>query len=355
MQLQRLFKRTKTDAIQVCNISTLGNTFIVEFGQLDGKLQNRYTPCEGKNIGKSNETSPEEQAILEAKAKWTKKVKAGYSTSVAAPVTVQLPQLVKKYLDHVDAVVFPAYSGVKLNGINGTYWLMPDDTLKLTSRGGDEYPRIPHLEQDVRNNMAKAKTTCMNGELYIHGEHLQDINSAVKKTKALSAKLRFRVFELPLIDKPYKDKVATLRSLYDAADITKVDSVEELETCYLRALSKKYEGTVIFNAHAEYKFNERSSNVFKYKPTLDAEFMIVDFELDKNSHAVYVCNTPNGEQFKVKRKGTNEERLVDTSLAYFNIGRWLNVEYEMLSKAGKPLKPVGLDFRVCNTNGEPLE
>lgn len=354
MKLERLFKRTKTGATQICDISVDGDTIKVEFGQLDGKIQEKTTQCFPKNIGKSNETTGHEQAIAEAKSKWAKKVKAGYSTSDEAPTTVELPQKVKPYLGNEDKIKFPAYSTHKYNGLNATYWLLEDGSLRLTSRGGDEYSAIPHLESIVKVMMAVAETTCLNGELYIHGEHLQDITSAVKKPKELSKKLQFHTFELPLVDGTYESKVKTLKMIPSALVPTKVESAEDIEACYEDAMSKGFEGTVLYNADAEYKFNERSSSVYKYKKTIEGEFIVVDYSLDKNGHPVYVCET--GEHlFKVKRKGTAEERLADAAIADSNIGKWLNIEYEMLSKDGKPLKPVGNHFRVCNAEGEPLE
>lgn len=50
------------------------------------------------------------------------------------------------------------------------------------------------------------QTDCLNGELYIHGEHLQDIQSAVKKPNKLSPKLQFHIFELPTINQTYSIK-----------------------------------------------------------------------------------------------------------------------------------------------------
>ena len=51
---------------------------------------------EGKNIGRSNETTPREQALLEAERDWTKKVKSGYAPEKAAPE-------VKKKLSSIQA------------------------------------------------------------------------------------------------------------------------------------------------------------------------------------------------------------------------------------------------------------
>lgn len=354
MKLESLYRRTKTSAIQVCNISVSGAVISVEFGQLDGKLQVKETECFPVNVGKSNETSAEGQAISEAKSKWANKVKSGYSTNVEAPVTVQLPQLVKKFQDHKENIIYPAYSVVKLNGINGTYWLMTDGSLKLTSRGGEEYPTIPHLEDQVRAEMAFAETTCLNVELYIHGEHLQDISGAVKKTKPLSSRLTFNTFELPLVGVPYERKVHVLGEMLSGIEITEVLSEAEVDALHADAVANGYEGTVIYNKHAVYAFNERSSNVLKYKIPADAEFKVVGFNIDKNKHAVYVCESKGGN-FNVKRVGKDAERLSDAAVAESNIGRWLNVEFETFSKAGKPLKPVGQHFRLCDEDGNPLE
>ena len=354
MKLRSLYKRTKTSAIQVCNISTEGDSFTVEFGQLDGKLQTKTTKCFPKNMGKSNESTSEGQAFEEANSKWDKKVKSGYSVDIEAPVTVQLPRRVKKYQDHKNNVVYPAYSTNKLNGINGTYWLLSDGTLRLTSRGGELYPPIPHLEDQVKADMAFANTTCINCELYIHGYHLQDISSAVKKTKEISKLLTFNPFELPLVDLPYEDKVDILNNLSGEIVITEVHSEHDVDVCYAEAMNNKYEGTVIYNKKSTYKFNERSSDVYKYKETVDAEFKVASFTIDKNGHTVYVCEVGKST-FKVKRKGTAESRLADAAVATSNIGKWLNVEFEMLSKVGLPLKPVGNGFRLCDENGKPLE
>jgi len=92
----------------------------------------------------------------------------------------------------------------------------------------------------------------------------------------------------------------------------------------------------------------------KNKPVQEAEFQVVSHKLDKNKHAVFTCSSPGGN-FSVKCKGTAEQRLAMASHAEDYYGKWLTVEYEMLSKDGKPLKPVGLTFRLCDPSGEPLE
>lgn len=361
MQLDTLYKQGKTGAIQVCNIYVEHDTVIVEFGQLNGKMQSKSTVCTAKNVGRANATTPEQQAIIEAQAKHVDKVKSGYSTDISAPVTVQLPQKVKSYLDNKHLVKFPAFTTPKLNGVNGTYWLN-EGQLSLTSRGGESYPLIPHLEEQIKQAMDFFQTNCLNGELYIHGEHLQDIQSAVKKPNKLSPKLQFHIFELPTINQTYSikstlfGKFNTVLSLSHVIGITPilVESHEDATRWYDIHMLSGFEGSVIYNSDAMYEFNVRSSSVLKYKGTLDLEVKLLSYNVDKNGHPVFNA-IYNGKEFKVKPKGTDKERkdIISNFESQYK-DKWYKIEYETLSKDGTPLKPIGLGLRDCNSLGEPL-
>lgn len=370
MTLPILYKLTKTGAIQTYQVSTSEDLITVTQGQLEGKKQSYETKCLPKNVGRSNETTGTEQAILEAKSKHAKKIKAGYVLDSSGELTVKLPQKVKPYIGNESKIKFPAYSTPKLNGVNATYWLLPDGALSLTSRGGDEYPAIPHLETEIHKLMTILATTCLNGELYIHGEHLQDITSAVKKPKELSKQLEFSVFEAPLLADTYEkrryklnevsvewstDDVIQNSKLQFLTGIT-VNSTKDIEAHYNQCMAAGLEGTVIYNADAPYQFNTRSSYVYKYKKAQDAEFQIVDCETDKNGHPVFHCTTPSGSVFKVKPKGTDSERkqiVRNFETQYLN--KWYKIEFETYSKDNIPLKPVGIGLRNCTSNGVPLE
>lgn len=209
----------------------------------------------------------------------------------------------------------------------------------------------------------------LNGELYIHGEHLQDIQSAVKKPNKLSHKLTFHVFDIPSMAENYRVRntiylKATANTLLQIGSPIlnhigfligeECTSHEEIEMLYNKAIYMQYEGTVIYNTNHMYKYNERSSDAFKYKKALDAEFLIVGYELDRQGNPTIVCRSEGGD-FKVRPTGTSEYRkqlLLDMPN---NIGKFYKVEYECFSKSGIPLKPIGLGIRECNTLGEPIE
>src|SRR5687767_10538404 len=87
-----LYHRTKLDKIVEWKIWVVGNAVHVEWGEIDGKKQTTVTYSEGKNIGKANETTPEQQASLDAESQWQHRLDRKYSKTIKeAKKTVLLP------------------------------------------------------------------------------------------------------------------------------------------------------------------------------------------------------------------------------------------------------------------------
>ena len=87
MKLPMLFARTNTGAIQTWTIEVDGNKFRTHYGQIDGAIQTtEWTLCDGKNTGKKNATSNEDQAVKEAKATWKKKKDSGLLLLTGIPI-----------------------------------------------------------------------------------------------------------------------------------------------------------------------------------------------------------------------------------------------------------------------------
>ena len=356
-----LYKTNKNGSIQQWSIEVSGPTFTCIYGQVGGKLQSQQTICKSVNIGKSNETTPEQQAQLESAALITKKIKSGYSYDNSAPVTVQLPMKVKAYQDQLHNIKFPCFSACKLDGVNAIYRRV-NNQLTIYSRGGEVYPAIPHLEPLVHKAMDLFQSNELNGELYIHGEHLQDIQSAVKKPKELSAKLSFCIFDIADSTDNFYER-AMLMHKHNQFDTTQLSTVSvvynvtcqstaDIEQHYVEATEFGYEGTVIKNYNGLYKHNVRSSDQFKYKKAQSAEFIIVSYELDKNGLPVFILESAGGE-FKAKPIGTKEYWSQQIPVTY--IGQYATCEYEVFSKSGIPLKPIFISTRKLDASGNPLE
>ena len=83
-QLPIIYKRTQTGAEQQWQIFVEDNSFYTIEGQVNGTLTtSKPTIVSGKNIGKTNETTDNEQAYAEAKAKWQKKIDKGYTEDIS--------------------------------------------------------------------------------------------------------------------------------------------------------------------------------------------------------------------------------------------------------------------------------
>ena len=365
-----LYKQTKTGAIQQWSVFVEANIITVEQGQVDGKLQPYLTECSGKNIGRSNETTPEEQALVEAQAKWTKQVQKGYTEDKSGVVTVELPQKVKNYFGNEVNVIFPCEASYKLNGVNAEY-VRDSSGLWLKSRGGLVYPMIKHHVEPVTKLMDHLGVNNLSGELYKHGEWLQDITGAVKKPNELTKSLEFHVFDIPKHEGNYKTRRLLLNIVmgYEGIDWTHlkicqsvyIREPEQLKHLHEYAVDKGFEGLVINNYRGLHKYNERSSDIFKMKLAIDAEFKIIGYKLDKNKQVVFEClvgdkyNTDPAATFWVKPKGSKEQRESIYKDVENWIGGWLKVEFESYSKDGKPTKPVGICLRDCDEQGNPLE
>lgn len=91
--------------------------YSVKHGQDGGKMQETAVLVpEGKNVGRSNETTPEEQCRAEAQALYEKQMgRKGYTDTVPNDVPA-LPMLAHKYADYSHKIEWPAICSIKVDG-----------------------------------------------------------------------------------------------------------------------------------------------------------------------------------------------------------------------------------------------
>ena len=120
IELPILYKRSTNGKVTTWQIFINNNEHYTTTGYIDGvKTQSQPTICSGKNVGKKNETTPEQQALAEAQAMWTKKVELGSYESIDDIDTPKFfnPMLAHKFEDYKDKIEYPVYSQPKLDGI----------------------------------------------------------------------------------------------------------------------------------------------------------------------------------------------------------------------------------------------
>jgi DNA ligase-1 len=113
-------------------------------------------------------------------------------------------------------------------------------------------------------------------------------------------------------------------------------------------IAEKYEGIMARNGEGKYLFGYRSIDLQKVKRFVDAEYKVIGFtegSAVEMGAIVFVCETPDGQQFSVRPTGTHEERKEWFLNGEAFIGKMLTVKYQELSIDGVPRFPVGLHFR----------
>jgi DNA ligase-1 len=288
-KLPTIYKYTSKGQIQQWEIIIDGDKYYTIEGIKDGKLTTSTpTVSVGKNIGRSNETTGEEQALKEAQAKWDKKVASGYNEVLTASKNFLEPMLAFEYSKYpidwdavsrgeIDVYLQPKLDGVRCINQNNTQ----------TSRNGKPFISTPHLNQN---------SVCLDGELYTHEykDKFGEIISSVRKTKPteedleISKKIEYWIYDMPLVEGKYSTRYREMVKWYQTLNSDQrkyfkltptefVHSFDELLECHSKYLSEGFEGTIIRVDTMNYEF-KRSKQLLKYKDFIDEEFEIVGYE-----------------------------------------------------------------------------
>ena len=278
-----LYKYNNSGKAQQWRIVVDGETYYTIEGLVNCKLTTTYpTTCVGKNIGKANETTPHEQAILTAKSKWQKKLDSNYNVVLTTEKANYEPMLAFDYFDFpkYQKMLFtiPTYVQPKLDGMRVV------KKGKLKSRKGKPVVSCPHLE---------GEGPMLDGELYNHDlkADFDKIMSLTRQTKPTEKDFiqsekyiqfwaydfpehegvfseRFKALKIELSRPQYSDKFV-LTPTYE------ITSMEELINYHEYFVHNGYEGTIIRMDLGNYA-NKRDKQLLKYKDFVDAEFEIVD-------------------------------------------------------------------------------
>jgi len=334
----------------------------VQWGQEGGALQPARFTCEGKNPGKKNETTPEQQAMKEAVSKFKKQRKKKYFlTRDEALTKLNLkPMLAKGFKARASKVAYPALGQPKLDG-RRCFAYRKDGTVVLQSRGGDPYI-VHHVMADLEATLPEHRL--LDGELYIHGASRQYIGSLITRPRAASVQLEYHLYDATMLT-DQQTTVAEGRivdlATWHANHAPYLESVKLVPTCVLNNeaevysvhdayVKAGYEGIIIRLYGGLYKFGYRSSELLKYKLFEDDEFEIISYVTGKpgsdwENVPIFKCRMKTGVEFDVAPKGTREERYQMLLQAPNLIGKMLTVRYQGFTDDGNLDFPIGIEIR----------
>ena len=243
-------------------------------GYINGKQQVAYRDYNtGKNIGRSNETTPLAQCISETRRKWTdKKEKEAYTETkpadygegygdisggwcddgggeggggeggggeggAASDTGPFLPMLAQTF-NPADAIVsgagskkkkvitFPCFVQPKLDGLRCVSYAtrLPggnDATVALQSRTGAFFTGLPHIAAALRPYLSQHPSVVIDGELYTDQMPFEELAGLIKKKKITDSdverlkKVKYHVYDI--YDRmnenmPYSERMGVLAS-----------------------------------------------------------------------------------------------------------------------------------------------
>jgi DNA ligase-1 len=345
--------------IRVLESRETGDVLIeVEWWQDAGAHQRQSKKIKGKNIGRSNATSPTEQALAEAQAEFTKQHDKGYSVDGKANSSYCLPMLAQDFKARKNAITFPCCGQPKLDGVRCLF----HPQLGFWSRHGKPFNAVDLS----RLRWDSLEYVTLDGELILPAPYtFQQTVSAVKKQNDLTPLLEYHVFDAVIMG-PFHSRLKSLQQFETDHASDKPEKLFIVPTVHLYCqsdveawladyLRQGYEGLILRNYEGEYEIGHRSPELQKYKEFIDAEYEIIGVEdgLGKEEGvAIFICQTAQGQVFKTRPRGTYDARRVMFQNRENYFGKWLTVRYQNLTDDGIPRFPVGRDTREM-IDGQP--
>lgn len=357
--MKTLYGKDSKGELRVWSVYAEADQVVVRHGKLNGKITEKRYTAEGKNQGRSNETSPSEQAILEAEAKYVKQLKSGYFTDKDEALGFEkfTPMKAHNYNEHSHKITYPCIIQPKLNGQR----LMIDKNGQAWSKQGEPLELPKHWI-----GVKEYAISCggLDGEVYAGlesdgGLSLQKIISAFRKENEDTIKLQYWVYDIPKKE-PQNIRLTNIDSTSTPSVVLSrgfvVLSEETATRLYNSFIEQGYEGAIYRNLEGVYEFGKRSYNLIKRKPRQTMEAKVNAVEKDRNGWGVLNCKTIDTQiPFKCQMRVDAAEknyRLYENALEL--LGSTIETEYEELSDAGVPTKPTGVGIRKVDKFGRPV-
>lgn len=349
-----LYKKDSKGKLRVLNIYTEGADLVQSAGLLDGNLVTNRKTCKPKNVGKSNESTAEEQALSEMQSKIAEKLKEDYFMTVAEAETslVILPMLAKDFKDYghrINWLTNIVYVQPKLDGMRALAVCGPNAS--LTSRTGSPIDTCEHILADLRK---LPEGFILDGELYAHGKSFQDNMRLIKKYRPNETEeVKFHNYDM-VGDDAFSDRLDVITLCWDTpcehielVQSMRITSAEQLAVAHSLNLKEGFEGSIVRWGSEGYKINARSEHLLKYKDFKDIALPIIDIVPSEArpewGQPIYELN---GKRFSSGMKFSHDERKHWLMFKDHYIGRTAEIRFFEYTDDGLPRFPVTVGIRL---------
>ena len=221
-------------------------------------------------------------------------------------------------------------------------------------------------------NMMIEEGIALDGELYLPGYGINEINSFIKNTELPQHyKLQFWCYDLAIDSMPAIDRYTTLETAFNTKvydfqsknghlnnkerfillpSFNNIHCIEDAIRQRDYFIDLGFEGLVIRDSKADYQFGgKRNNSMLKFKKIEDGKFLIVDIVpegIKRKNLPKFICrNDINDELFECtinKKQDVQEEYLINKDKY---IGKYMKVEYRARSGVKQvPFHAKGIDI-----------
>lgn len=346
-------------------------SLIIEFGQVDGKIQIDTIEV----IPKSNRTL-EEQALLEMNSRYIKKKREGYNEQNLKP-PLKGPMLAKKYEPDKTKLNFPVGLTTKIDGIR-CLSLFYNGKIRYYSRNNVEWHHFSDIfDSHIESFLSYLPNgLTLDGELYSPNINFNKISSIVKKDKNtkpddIQKYIKYYIFdsneEAPYEErwsnliKAYKNYIKSLKKedfMIVIMNTYWAENTQDIEKFHKYVTHLGFEGTMIRKLYTSNKtekgYNEslyipgRGNRILKHKDIQDEEAEIIDVISGKGRDselALVKLKDKRGNKFIVKPSATNQVRKKWLKNPSLILGKMMTFEFQELTEKGVPRFPRGKAIR----------
>lgn len=339
-------------------------------GLLDGELvTSEWTVAKPKNLGRSNETTADEQASAEIASRYKKQRKLSYFDNIGDIDQVRFvePMLAKLYRDYRDEIDLAEGNWILQCKFNGMRCVATKDG--LFTRKGERYLSCPHIEDALKPFFEKHPEAVLDGELFNEEfrQQLNEISKLVRRTVNITQKDLDRSRELVRYyiydgygfgldkERPYHERKRWIDSNV-VGKHTHVARVEDfglkgqgdMDRRYQGLVDEGHEGAILRHKGMKYE-HKRSKNLLKVKPEDDDEGEIVDIlegEGNWSGTGKVIKLRWRGKEFDATFKGSMAEAAQFLKDKKKWVGRIVTFLYNGLTGLGTP-NYARVDIKNC--------
>lgn len=375
--IEQLYKRDAQNNILIWKIECDGDCITVSYGILNKKIHSETIKVTKKNEYSSRveakrkegyktlsdvyDNAPERLDSNNDLEHYLKLYLPKFNTTSEGFV---LPMLAKTLEDNrpFDKIGF-MLGQWKINGLRcligavRTNDLFSHVRLTYTSREGTKW-NLPHLDSKILPFLSSdlidllvEEGAYLDGELYLPGYNVNDINHFVKNADAPQHhQLQYWCYDLA-----YDNMTAVNRNLFLCANVNipefiscvnkenhlnnkeqfvllptvaTINNITDAINVRDKYISNGFEGLILRDPNASYAFGKRNSSMFKFKRKEDGLFEIVDIKSDKRDLPIYVLrNDINSELFECTLNCSVEEQKLHLHNKDNEIGKSGLVEF----------------------------